>query len=71
MDTRLNQLEEKLDRVLSSFCEADETIVIINRDSKRSSIIRCFRCKKIGHLARDCQTFENACLQCEKSGHFR
>ena len=72
MDTRMNQLEEKLDRVLSSLSnEADETMVIMNKDSRRSSLIRCFRCQRIGNLARDCRTTENTCLQCGKRGHLR
>ena len=71
MDTRLITLDEKLDLVISSFSnEFEESMVIMNKDPRRCAIIRCFRCKRIGHLARDCLTIENVLLAIWKERSF-
>ena len=75
-DTKLDELEAKLDRVLAGLAEEKSPIVVVGRRNfGGGDRIRCYNCQALGHIAVNCPHLQRnrraVCYLCGKTGHIR
>ena len=73
---RLDRLEEKLNKVLTSLEDQkderrEEIMVVEHKGSNQAIPIRCYKCQRMGHMARECRSSGIICYGCQKFGHVR
>ena len=80
--TRLDELENKLDRILAGVIEQSSSVMAVRQNrgvSLRGDMLRCFNCRAFGHIARYCrksrhlfpQNCSIVCFHCGKGGHIQ
>ena len=71
-DIRMGQLEDKLDRLLLKLeDEKQEVMAIQQKNSVQQFQVKCFKCNRIGHSARNCRVNPVICFACGSAGHIR
>lgn len=66
-DTSANSgLEERLDRLESM---VSQCCTVVTGQRKEYRQIKCFKCDRLGHIARNCKMNSILCFRCNKPGH--